>query len=119
MSLDRARIEASTERESLEGMEPLWNAPSPRTPLAFLELEKRTVIAAGQQADAVLGHHLRSAHQDAAFVEQAVAAARHRHDGILRHKGQRSTSVWLPGGSLWVLKTPYLRPSQPRRPARQ
>lgn len=100
-------------------MEPLWEAPTPQTPIAFWELEKWAAAAANEQVDAVVGHHLLLAHQDTAFVEQAVAAARDRHDGPLRHKGERTTSVWLPGGSLCVVKTPYLRPPTPKRPGRK
>ena len=103
----------------MEGLEALWDEPAPRTPLQFLQLERRVCAAAGQQADEILGHHLIGAHQDAAFVEQAVEAARQRHDGVLRHKGQRTTSVWLPGGALCVVETPYLRPQTPRRPGRK
>ena len=103
----------------MEGLEALWDDPAPRTPLQFLQLERRVCAAAGRQADEILGHHLIGAHQDAAFVEQAVQAARQRHDGVLRHKGQRTTSVWLPGGALCVVETPYLRPQTPRRPGRK
>ena len=115
----RVSITPSPEPGTMEGLEALWDDPAPRTPLQFLQLERRVCAAAGQQADEILGHHLIGAHQDAAFVEQAVQAARQRHDGVLRHKGQRTTSVWLPGGALCVVETPYLRPQTPRRPGRK
>ena len=115
----RAWMEPSNESGSLEGMEPLWDAPAPRTPMAFLELERRVLRVTGQQADAILGYHVVQAHQDAAFVAHAVEAARARHSGLLRHKGQRRTSVWLPGGTLCVVQTPYLRPPSPRRRGRK
>ena len=115
----RGSITPSPERGTMEGLEALREEPAPRTPLQFLQLERRVCAAAGQQADEILGHHLIAAHQDAAFVEQAVEAARQRHDGVLRHKGQRTTSVWLPGGALCVVETPYLRPPTPRRPGRK
>ena len=100
-------------------MEDLRQAPGPRTPWQFLQLERRVCEAAAHQADEILGQHLIEAHRDAAFVEQAVKAARQRQDGVLRHKGQRSTSVGLPGGTLCVVETPYLRPQTPRRPGRK
>lgn len=112
----RASITPGAEGGTLEG---LREAPGPRTPLQFLQLERRVGEAAGQQADAILGHHLIEAHRDAAFVEQAVKAARQRHDGVLRHKGQRPTSVRLPGGARCVVETPYLRPQAPPRPGRK
>jgi len=111
-------MEPSNEGASLEGMEPLWEAPSPRTPLEFLNFERQVLKAAGQQADAILGYHVAQAHQDPAFIEQAVEAARRRHAGRLRHKGLRTTSVRLPGGTLCVVQTPYLRPT-PRRQGRK
>lgn len=114
----RASIDPSDGGWSLEGMAPLLDVPSPRTPLEFLELEKRVLAVAGRQADGVLGYHLIQAHQDPDFVSRAVAEARDRH-GPLRHKGQRTSSVWLPGGTLCVVKTPYMRPPPPRRPGRK
>jgi hypothetical protein len=97
----------------------LWDAATPRTPTEFLALERRALQSAAQQADAILGYHLTRAHQDPAFVEQAVQAARARHAGVLLHKGRRPTSVLLPGGTLWVVHTPYLRPAAPRRRGRK
>jgi len=96
-----------------------WDAPTPRTALAYLDLERQVLKAAGQQADAILGHHVALAHQDQAFVEQAVAAARSRHAGRLRHKGQRPTWVLLPGGTRIIVQTPYLRPVARRRRGRK
>ena len=93
----RVSITPSPEPGTMEGLQALWDEPAPRTPLQFLQLERRVCAAAGRQADEILGHHLIGAHQDAAFVEQAVEAARQRHDGVLRHKGQRTTSVWVAG----------------------
>ena len=113
------RLRRAPNRGRWRGLQALWDEPAPRTPLQFLQLERRVCAAAGRQADEILGHHLIGAHQDAAFVEQAVEAARQRHDGVLRHKGQRTTSVWLPGGALCVVETPYLRPQTPRRPGRK
>ena len=81
-------------------LESLWEAAGPRSPAEFLALEQRALGAAGREADAILAFHLLQAHHDAAFVEQAVQAARARHGGTLRHKGLRRTSVLLPGGTL-------------------
>jgi hypothetical protein len=111
----RASIDPSDGSWSLESMAHLLDAPAPRTPMEFLELERRVLAAAGQQADGILGCHLIRAHQDPGFVSQAVEMARD-HQGPLRHKGQRTTSVWLPGGTLCVVETPYMRPPTPRRP---
>jgi len=97
-------------------LESLWEAAGPRSPAEFLALEQRALGAAGREADALLAFHLLQAHHDAAFVEQAVQAARARHGGRLRHKGLRRTSVLLPGGTYCGLYTPYLRPPTPRRP---
>lgn len=101
------------------GMGSWWDTPTPRTALAFLELERQVLKEAGQQADAILGHHVVQAHHDQVFVKQAVEAARSRHAGRLRHKGQRPTWVLLPGGTRCVVQTPYLRPVPRRRPGRK
>ena len=114
----RALIDPRDTGWSLGDMAPLLDAPAPRTPMAFLELEKRVAAAAGQQADGILGHHLIKAHEDPGFVAQAVAATRERH-GALRHKGLRLTSVWMPNGTLCVVNTPYMRPPTARRPGRK
>ena len=101
------------------GMGSWWDTPTPRTALAFLELERQVLKEAGQQADAILGHHVVQAHHDQVFVKQAVEAARSRHAGRRRHKGQRPTWVLLPGGTRCVVQTPYLRPVPRRRPGRK
>jgi len=105
--------------QPLSSLESLWEAAGPRTPVEFLALERGVLAAAGQQADAILAYHLTQAHRDAAFVQQAVQAARARHGGMLRHKGLRPTWVLLPGGTHCALYTPYLRPATPRRPGRK
>ena len=53
-----------------------WTCPSPRSPLAFWDLEQQVQTTAGQVADQILGHHLTQVHQDATFVRQAVAQTR-------------------------------------------
>lgn len=113
--MTRALIDPGDLGWSLEGMAPLLDTASPRTPTEFLELEQRVLATAHQQADGILGQHLIRVHEDPEFVTQAVDLARQRH-GPLRHKGQRTTSVWLPGGTLCVVETPYMRLPPPRRP---
>ena len=108
-----------TDPSSVERLEHLWGMPPPSTPMEFLELEKRVLAAAGREADAILGYHLVAAHQDPAFVEHAVEMARACHNGPLRHKGLRPTSVLLPGGTVCAVQTPYLRPPPRRRPGRK
>lgn len=119
--MDESRVMTREGRDPscVEGLEGLWEAPTPCSPLEFLDLENRVLAAAGRQADAVLGYHLVAAHQDAAFVEDAVQMARACHGGRLRHKGLRPTSVLLPGGTVCAVETPYLRPLPPRRPGRK
>lgn len=114
----RALIDPRDAGWSLGSMATLLEAPTPRTPMAFLELERRVMDAAGQEADGILGHHLVAAHEDAEFVAEALETARRRH-GALRHKGLRVTSVWMPNGTLCVVNTPYMRPRMPRRPGRR
>ena len=104
---------------SVEPMESWLEAPTPDTPLGFLELERQVLKAGHQQADAILEHHLLQAHGNQRFVGRAVREARARHSGRLRHKGQRPTWVLLPGGTRCLVHTPYLRPAPPRRPGRK
>lgn len=110
---------ACTANGSVQALEGWWDTPTPRTALAFLDLERQVLKAAGQEADAILEYHVVQAHHDPVFVEQAVAAARSRHAGRLRHKGERPTWVLLPGGTRFVVQTPYPRPVRPRHGGRK
>ena len=76
---------------SVQALEGWWDTPTPRTALAFLDLERLVLKAAGQVVDAILEYHVVQAHHDPVFVEQAVAAARSGHAGRLRHTGDRPT----------------------------
>jgi hypothetical protein len=100
-------------------MERWLAAPTPDDALGFLALEGAVMKDAQRHADAILEHHLVQAHHNQPFVERAVRAVRQRHDGRLRHKGQRPTWVLLPGGTRCRVETPYLRPAPPRRPGRK
>lgn len=96
-----------------------WDHPSPRTPLAFWELEQRVHTTAGQVADQILGYHLRQLHHDPGFVIDAIQQARNRSLLPLVHKGLKTVSVLLSGGTRWVLKTPYLRAVAGPKPGRK
>lgn len=93
-------------------LEPFWAAPSPRTPQAFWALEQAVQTTAGQVADQILGHHLAQLHQDPQFVGQAIQQAREHSPVRLVHKGFKTVSVLLSGGTRFLLKTPYLRPDR-------
>lgn len=97
----------------------LGEAPSPRTALQFWEVEQQVLRVAGAMADQLIGEHLTRLHQDQDFVDQAVREARARQAGPLVHKGLRLLSVLLPGGTRFLVHTPYLRPQPPRRPGRK
>lgn len=96
-----------------------WSVPSPRTPLAFWELEQEVQVTAAQSADQILGYHLAQVHQDPDFVAQAVQQVRMSSPISLINKGLLPVSVLLSGGTRWVLKTPYLRPDRSRHPGRR
>src|SRR5215468_3043570 len=93
--------------------------PFPRTPEDLLELEQRLSTAAGQTADQIVLVQLTRAHEDEAFVRQAIAHARAQSPGPLVHKGFRTTSVLLLGGTRLVLETPYLREDRRGRRGRR
>jgi hypothetical protein len=97
----------------------LWEAPSPRSALQFWDLERQVFSVAEEMADQLIGEHLTRLHQDREFVDQAVREARARHAGPLVHKGLRLLSVLLPGGTRYLVDTPYLRPKPRRRPGRK
>ena len=87
----------------------LLDEPFPRTPEDMLQLEQRLLIAAAQTADQMLLVQLTRAHEDETFVRQAIAYAREQRAVPLVHKGLRTTSVLLLGGTRIILETPYLR----------
>ncbi len=97
----------------------LRDLPTPRSPLEFLELEQRVQALASQESDTLLGYHLVRAHEDVDFVQEAVRAARAQYATPLIHKGGRVLTVLLPGGTRYLVKTPYLRPAPPRQAGRK
>jgi len=100
-------------------LEAFLEEPFPRTPEDLLELEQRLSTAAGQTADQIVLVQLTRAHEDEAFVRQAIAHARAQSPGPLVHKGFRTTSVLLLGGTRLVLETPYLREDRRGRRGRR
>ena len=94
-------------------------APSPRTPPSFWEMEQAVHAAAGRAADQILGTHLSTLHQDSDFVREAVQQARSDSPIPLVNKGLKDVSVLLLGGTRIVLKTPYLRPDYRRKRGRK
>jgi hypothetical protein len=57
------------------------------------QLEQRLATAAAQTADQILLIQVTRAHEDEAFVKQAIAQARAQRAIPLMHKGLRPTSV--------------------------
>src|SRR6266436_3890049 len=99
--------------------EALLEEPFPRTPEDLLQLEQRLSTAAGQVADQIVLVQLTRAHEDEVFVRQAIAHARAQSPVPLIHKGFRTTSVLLLGGTRLVLETPYLREDRRGRRGRR
>ena len=93
--------------------------PFPHTPQEMLQLEQRLSTAAAQIADQILLVQLTRAHEDEHFVSQAMAQARGQHGVPLIHKGLRTTSVLLLGGTRLILETPYLREDRRGRRGRR
>lgn len=100
-------------------LEALLEEPFPRTPEDLLQLEQRLSTAAGQVADQIVLVQLTRAHEDETFVRQAIAHARTQCPVPLIHKGFRTTSVLLLGGTRLVLETPYLREDRRGRRGRR
>ena len=96
---------------SPSSLEAFREVASPRDPLAFWELEQQVRQQAHRQADQILGYHLSRLHQDAAFVQAAIEKVRKESPIPLIHKGYKTVSVRLPGGTRFLVKTPYLRPN--------
>jgi hypothetical protein len=100
-------------------LEALLDEPFPRTPEDLLQLEQRLATAAGQVADQMVLRQMTRAHEDETFVRQAIAHARAQCPVPLVHKGFRTTSVLLLGGTRFVLETPYLREERRGRRGRR
>src|SRR2546426_809717 len=100
-------------------LEALLDEPFPRTPEDLLQLEQRLSTAAAQVADQIMLVQLTRAHEDEGFVRQAIAQGRARSPVPLVHKGCRTTSVLLLGGTCIVLETPYLREDRRDRQGRR
>src|SRR6266851_3497942 len=90
-------------------LEALLEEPFPQTPNDLFQLEQRLSAAAAQVADHIVLVQLTRAHEAEAFVTQAIVKARAQSPVPLVHKGFRTTSVLLLGGTRLVLETPYLR----------
>src|SRR4029077_15554389 len=90
-------------------LEAVLAEPFPRTPQDMMQLEQRLATAAAQTADQILLIQVTRAHEDEAFVRQAMAQARAQRTVPLVHKGLRTTSVLLLGGTRLIIETPYLR----------
>src|SRR5262244_2447151 len=100
-------------------LEVFLTEPFPHTPQDMMQLEQRLARAAAQTADQILLVQLTRAHEDEAFVRQAIAQARAQCAVPLVHKGLRTTSVVLLGGTRLILETPYLRQDRRRRRGRR
>jgi hypothetical protein len=100
-------------------LEALLAEPFPHTPQEMLQLEQRLSTAAAQIADQILLVQLTRAHEDEAFVRQAIAQARAQCAVPLVHKGLRTTSVVLLGGTSLILTTPSLREDRRGRRGRR
>ena len=109
----------SVPQSQFPSLEALLAEPFPRTPEDLLQLEQRLATAAGQAADQIVLVQLTRAHEDEAFVRQAIAHARAQSPVPLVHKGCRTTSVLLLGGTCLVLETPYLREDRRGRRGRR
>jgi hypothetical protein len=109
----------SVPQSQFPSLEALLAEPFPRTPEDLLQLERRLSTAAAQVADQIVLVQLTRAHEDEAFVRQAIAHVRAQSPVPLVHKGCRMTSVLLLGGTCLVLETPYLREDRRGRRGRR
>jgi hypothetical protein len=100
-------------------LEAFLEEPFPQTPHELFQLEQRLSAAAAQVADHIVLVQLTRAHEAEAFVTQAIAQARAQSPVPLVHKGFRTTSVLLLGGTRLVLETPYLRADRRGRRGRR
>jgi hypothetical protein len=100
-------------------LEALLAEPFPRTPQDMMQLEQQLSTATAQTADQIMLVQVTRAHEDEAFVRQAMAQARAQRAVPLVHKGLRTTSVLLLGGTHLILETPYLREDRRGRRGRR
>src|SRR5467141_1358727 len=100
-------------------LEALLAEPFPRTPQDMMQLEQQLATAAAQTADQIMLVQVTRAHEDEAFVRQAIAQARAQCAVPLMHKGLRTTSVLLLGGTRLLIETPYLREDRRGRRGRR
>src|SRR5256886_11108746 len=110
---------ADAHQRQFASLEALLAEPFPQTPEDMLQLEQRLSVAAAQLADQIMLVQLTRAHEAEAFVMQAIAHARAQSPVPLVHKGFRTTSVLLLGGTRLVLETPYLREDRRGRRGRR
>ena len=108
----------SVPQSQFPSLEALLAEPFPRTPEDLLQLERRLSTAAAQVADQIVLVQLTRAHEDEAFVRQAMAQGRARSPAPLVHTGYRTTSVRRLGGTCLVLETPSLCEDRRRRHTR-
>lgn len=107
--LDPRQYSTSSPSSYFEPLQAYLEQPFPRTPQDFLEMEQQLYKTAAQVGDHIVFMQIEAAHDDRAFVKQAVEAARQRSDVPLIHKGCKTIGVLLLGGSRLLIKTPYLR----------
>src|SRR5437870_4281419 len=100
-------------------LEAILEEPFPQTPNDLFQLEQRLSAAAAQVTDHMGLAQLTHAHEAEAFVTQAIAQARAQSPVPLVHKGFRTTSVLLLGGTRIILETPYLREDRRGRRGRR
>ena len=99
-------------------LEVLRDAPFPLPPADLVQLAQRLSTAAVQGADQRVLVPVTRAHEDEAFVRQAMAQGRARSPAPLVHTGYRTTSVRRLGGTCLVLETPSLCEDRRRRHTR-
>ncbi len=107
----RTRIHHTTSvpQPPFPSLEALLAEPCPRTPEDLLQLAQRLSTAAVQGAAQMVRVQLTRAHEDEAGVRQAIAPVR-AHSPVPRvHKGCRTPSGLLLGGTCLVLEMPSLR----------
>jgi hypothetical protein len=101
-------------------LQKLYEEAFPRTGIEMMNFEKRVYAASINLGDSVTRAQIERAHTDPIFVAEAISAARRGSHVSLRHKGNRTTTIMLLGGTRIVVSTPYLRQQQRHRgPRRQ